>query len=100
MSEKILLAHGSGSKLSHDLVEKILVPPIDNPILARMDDSAVFPFSGKLAFTTDSYVVNPIFFPGGDIGRLPVCGTVNDLSTSGRVRSTSPGPYHRRRTGA
>ena len=83
MSEKILLAHGSGSKLSHDLIDKILAPPISNPILARMDDSAVFPLSGRLAFTTDSYVVNPIFFPGGDIGRLAVCGTVNDLSMSG-----------------
>lgn len=83
MSEKILLAHGSGSKLSHDLIDKILVPPIDNPILARMDDSAVFQLNGSLAFTTDSYVVNPIFFPGGNIGRLAVCGTVNDLSMSG-----------------
>ena len=83
MSEKILLAHGSGSKLSHDLVEKILVPSLTNPILAQLDDAAVFPLSGRLAFTTDSYVVNPIFFPGGDIGRLAVCGTVNDLSTSG-----------------
>lgn len=83
MSEKILLAHGSGSKLSHDLIEKILVPPIENPILARMDDSAVFEIGGRLAFTTDSYVVNPIFFPGGDIGRLAVCGTINDLSMSG-----------------
>lgn len=83
MGDKILLAHGSGSKLSHDLVEKILTPPISNPILSRMDDSAVFQLSGKLAFTTDSYVVNPIFFPGGDIGRLAVCGTVNDLSMSG-----------------
>jgi hydrogenase expression/formation protein HypE len=83
MNEKILLAHGSGSKLSHDLIDKILVPPIDNPILARMDDSAVFQLSGRLAFTTDSYVVNPIFFPGGNIGRLAVCGTVNDLSMSG-----------------
>lgn len=85
MSEKILLAHGSGSKLSHDLIDKILVPPIDNPILARMDDSAVFQFNGRLAFTTDSYVVNPVFFPGGDIGRLAVCGTVNDLSMSGAI---------------
>lgn len=83
MSDKILLAHGSGSKLSHDLIDRILTPPIDNPILARMDDSAVFQLGGKLAFTTDSYVVNPIFFPGGDIGRLAVCGTVNDLSMSG-----------------
>jgi hydrogenase expression/formation protein HypE len=83
MSEKILLAHGSGSRLSHDLVEKILAPPLNNPILSRMDDSAVFELSGKIAFTTDSYVVSPIFFPGGDIGRLAVCGTVNDLSMSG-----------------
>ena len=83
MSERILLAHGSGSKLSHDLIDKILVPPINNTILSRMDDSAVFELSGKLAFTTDSYVVNPIFFPGGNIGRLAVCGTVNDLSMSG-----------------
>ncbi|MCX6007934.1 MAG: AIR synthase related protein, partial [Chloroflexi bacterium] len=83
MSERILLAHGSGSKLSHDLIDKILIPPINNTILSRMDDSAVFELSGKLAFTTDSYVVNPIFFPGGNIGRLAVCGTVNDLSMSG-----------------
>ncbi|MDD5313595.1 MAG: hydrogenase expression/formation protein HypE [Dehalococcoidia bacterium] len=83
MNDRILLAHGSGSKLSHDLLEKILVPPISNPLLARMDDAAVFELAGKLAFTTDSYVVNPIFFPGGDIGRLAVCGTVNDLSMSG-----------------
>ena len=83
MSEQILLAHGSGSRLSHDLVEKILAPPLNNPILSRMDDSAVLELSGKIAFTTDSYVVSPIFFPGGDIGRLAVCGTVNDLSMSG-----------------
>ena len=83
MGDKILLAHGSGSRLSHDLIEKILAPPLNNPILSRMDDSAVFELSGKIAFTTDSYVVSPIFFPGGDIGRLAVCGTVNDLSMSG-----------------
>jgi len=83
MGEKILLAHGSGSRLSHDLISKVLAPAIMNPVLARMDDSAVLELSGRLAFTTDSYVVNPIFFPGGDIGRLAVCGTVNDLSMSG-----------------
>jgi len=83
MGEKILLAHGSGSKLSHDLISRVLAPPIMNPVLARMDDSAVLELSGRLAFTTDSYVVNPVFFPGGDIGRLAVCGTVNDLSMSG-----------------
>ncbi len=83
MGEKILLAHGSGGRLSHDLIDRILAPPLNNPILSRMDDSAVFELSGKIAFTTDSYVVSPIFFPGGDIGRLAVCGTVNDLSMSG-----------------
>jgi len=83
MDENILLAHGSGSKLSHDLIEKLLLPPLDNPLLAKLDDSAVFDFSGRLAFTTDSYVVSPIFFPGGDIGKLAICGTVNDLAMSG-----------------
>ena len=83
MDETILLAHGSGSKLSHDLIEKNLLPPLGNPLLAKLDDSAVFDLSGRLAFTTDSYVVSPIFFPGGDIGKLAVCGTVNDLAMSG-----------------
>ncbi|MBL7209931.1 MAG: hydrogenase expression/formation protein HypE [Dehalococcoidia bacterium] len=83
MDENILLAHGSGSKLSHDLIEKHLLPPLDNPLLAKLDDSAVFDLGGRLAFTTDSYVVSPIFFPGGDIGKLAVCGTVNDLAMSG-----------------
>ncbi len=83
MKDKILLAHGSGGKLSHELVEKNFLRALANPILAKLDDSAVFELSGKLAFTTDSYVVSPIFFPGGDIGKLAVCGTVNDLSMSG-----------------
>jgi hydrogenase expression/formation protein HypE len=83
--ETILLAHGSGSRLSHDLVEKNLLPSLTNPLLAKLDDSAVIDLSGRLAFTTDSYVVSPIFFPGGDIGKLAVCGTVNDLSMSGAV---------------
>ncbi len=81
--ETILLAHGSGSRLSHELIEKNFLPPLANPLLAKLDDSAVFDLSGRLAFTTDSYVVSPIFFPGGDIGKLAVCGTVNDLSMSG-----------------
>jgi len=81
--ETILLAHGGGGRLSHDLIEKNFLPPLDNPFLARLDDSAVFDVSGRIAFTTDSYVVSPIFFPGGDIGKLAVCGTVNDLSMSG-----------------
>ena len=83
MKDKILLAHGSGGKLAHELVEKNFLQTFANPILAKLDDSAVFDFSGRLAFTTDSYVVSPIFFPGGDIGRLAVCGTVNDLAMSG-----------------
>ncbi len=83
--EKILLAHGSGGRLSHDLVEKGIVPAFDNPLLSKLDDSAVFEVKGRLAFTTDSYIVTPIFFPGGDIGRLAVCGTVNDLAMSGAV---------------
>ena len=83
MSDKIILAHGSGGRLSHELVEESFVTPLSNPLLAGLNDSAVFDFNGRLAFTTDSYVVNPIFFPGGDIGRLSVCGTVNDLAMSG-----------------
>jgi hydrogenase expression/formation protein HypE len=82
MDDKILLAHGSGGKLSHDLIESFL-PMFDNKLLNKLDDSAVFELGGRLAFTTDSYVVSPIFFPGGDIGRLAVCGTVNDLAMSG-----------------
>ena len=83
MDDSILLAHGSGGKLSHDLVEKKFLPFLANPALNKLDDSAVFEASGRLAFTTDSYVVNPIFFPGGDIGKLAICGTVNDLAMNG-----------------
>ncbi len=85
MDNRILLAHGSGGKLSHDLIKKSFVSTLGNPILNKLDDSAVFELSGRLAFTTDSYVVSPIFFPGGDIGKLAVCGTVNDLSMSGAI---------------
>jgi len=89
MSEaKILLAHGSGGKLSHDLVSEILLPRFSNPLLEPLDDSArIASRKGPLAFTTDSYVINPLFFPGGDIGKLAVCGTVNDLSMIGAVPS-------------
>lgn len=85
MSNKILLAHGSGGTLSHQLIEKNFLPLFSNPLLDKLDDAAVFELSGRLAFTTDSYVVSPIFFPGGDIGKLAVCGTVNDLAMSGAV---------------
>jgi hydrogenase expression/formation protein HypE len=85
---KILLAHGSGGRLSHELVGKEFLPPWANPILDQLNDSAVFSLSRdgsgpRLAFTTDSYVVKPLFFKGGDIGRLAVCGTVNDLAMVG-----------------
>ena len=83
MEDRILLAHGSGGKLARWLVEENFVRAFANPILARLDDAAVFDFKGRLAFTTDSYVVAPIFFPGGDIGKLAVCGTVNDLAMAG-----------------
>jgi len=83
-SNTVLLAHGSGGKLSQELVRNMFVAELSNETLSRMDDSACLEIGGgRLAFTTDSYVVSPIFFPGGDIGKLAVCGTVNDLSTSG-----------------
>lgn len=83
-SDRILLAHGSGGELSHELVTSIFARTFDNPVLHPLDDSAVISVAGaRWAFTTDSYVVTPIFFPGGDIGKLAVCGTVNDLSMSG-----------------
>ena len=85
MEDRILLSHGSGGKLSHNLIKKSFVSALDNPILNKLDDSAVFELGGRLAFTTDSYTVSPIFFPGGDIGKLAVCGTVNDLSMSGAI---------------
>ncbi len=83
LEDKILLAHGSGGRLAHQLVSEGFVKAFDNPLLAKLDDSATFDLVGKLAFTTDSYVISPIFFPGGDIGKLAVCGTVNDLAMSG-----------------
>jgi hydrogenase expression/formation protein HypE len=106
-SDRILLAHGSGGKLSHELIEKLFLPPFVNPALARLDDAAMLTLADsrwqmtddqrqttggyqpsaishqRLAFTTDSHVVKPLFFPGGDIGRLAVCGTVNDLAMIG-----------------
>jgi hydrogenase expression/formation protein HypE len=86
--EKILLAHGSGGKLSHDLIKNVFLPRFLNPFLEPLDDSAkIIHRDGAIAFTTDSYVVNPLFFPGGDIGKLAVCGTVNDLSMIGATPS-------------
>jgi len=85
MDDKVILAHGSGGRLSHDMIERLFMPRLENPVLNRMDDSAVIELNGRIAFTTDSYIIKPVFFPGGDIGRLAVCGTINDLATSGAV---------------
>jgi hydrogenase expression/formation protein HypE len=83
-SEQILLGHGSGGKLTAQLIERTLLPAFRNPVLDQLDDQAVLPVpGGRLAFTTDSYVITPIFFPGGDIGELAVNGTVNDLAVGG-----------------
>ena len=81
---KILLAHGSGGRLTHELIEHMFLPHMRNTLLERMEDSAVFTLGeSKLCFSTDTYVVNPIFFPGGDIGSLAIHGTVNDLAMAG-----------------
>jgi hydrogenase expression/formation protein HypE len=82
--KNIVLGHGSGGKLTSELINKIFLPAFANPILDRLDDQAVLEIGAtRLAFTTDGFVVTPIFFPGGDIGRLAVNGTVNDLAMSG-----------------
>ncbi len=82
--ERILLAHGSGGKLMQELIQESVLPNFKSPILKKLNDSAVFSLGNKrIAYTTDSYVVNPIFFPGGDIGNLAVWGTVNDLAMVG-----------------
>ncbi len=84
MSHTILIGHGSGGVLTHDLIRDVFLGNFGNPLLETLSDAAIAEFGNShLAFTTDSYVVDPIFFPGGDIGRLAVCGTVNDLSVSG-----------------
>lgn len=80
--KKITLAHGAGGKFSADLIGEIILPAFDNEILNELHDSARV---GKIAMTTDSYVVRPIFFNGGDIGKLSICGTVNDLAVSGAI---------------
>lgn len=82
--DRITLGHGSGGKLMHDLVDKFFVKKLANPILNRLDDNAALDMGNqRIAFSTDSYVVNPIFFQGGDIGKLAICGTVNDVAMSG-----------------
>jgi hydrogenase expression/formation protein HypE len=82
--DRILLAHGEGGKRSRDLIAKVIARHFDNPVLAPLFDSGLLGrIDGEIAFTTDGYVVTPPFFPGGDIGRLAVCGTVNDLAVCG-----------------
>lgn len=82
--KNIVLGHGSGGRLTAQLIHDVFLPAFDNEILRKMDDQAVLQVGGaRVAFTTDSFVVTPLFFPGGDIGKLAVNGTVNDLAMSG-----------------
>src|SRR6266496_502138 len=82
--KEVVLAHGSGGKLGHQLIEKLVLPQFRNQFLEPLHDGAIFALGEtRVAFTTDSYVVSPIFFPGGDIGKLAVHGTVNDLAMCG-----------------
>lgn len=81
--KKILLGHGSGGRLMHSLIKDLLLRKLNNPILKELSDSALINYKDRLAFTTDSFVVNPLEFVGGDIGKLAVCGTINDLVVQG-----------------
>ena len=82
--EQVLLGHGSGGKLTADLIRNVFLPAFRNAALEKLDDQAILEINGvRLAFTTDSFVVKPLFFPGGDIGSLAVHGTVNDLAMGG-----------------
>src|SRR6516225_11706100 len=88
--DRVLLGHGSGGRLTADLIQKLFVPGFGNEVLAALEDQATLPLPGgngaegpRIAFTTDAFVVRPLFFPGGDIGRLAVHGTVNDLAVGG-----------------
>ena len=80
----VQLAHGDGGALTRDLISRVFEKNLGNPILGRQEDAAILPYpGGDLALTTDSFIVDPIFFPGGDIGKLAVCGTINDLAVMG-----------------
>jgi hydrogenase expression/formation protein HypE len=82
--ERVLLAHGGGGRLTKELIAEVFLPYLGNPALDLLDDAALLDLeAGMWAMTTDSYVVSPLFFPGGDIGKLAVCGTVNDLAVKG-----------------
>lgn len=84
-NEQIVMGHGSGGKMSHDLIKRLFLPSLDNPVLRAGDDAGAVQLlnSARLSVSTDSHVVWPLFFPGGDIGRLAVCGTVNDVAMLG-----------------
>lgn len=85
-NKQVLLGHGSGGSLSHDLISKLFVRYFDNSILRQQTDSALLKINSEnIAYTTDSYVVDPIFFPGGNIGKIAIAGTVNDLAVSGAI---------------
>ena len=85
------LAHGSGGKTNTRTRKRLFLPCFNNNALSLLGDSAILNINGaKLAFTTDSYVVKPLFFPGGDIGRLAVSGTINDLAVVGRNQCSYP----------
>ncbi|MDJ0805097.1 MAG: AIR synthase related protein, partial [Desulfobacterales bacterium] len=82
--DKILLDHGSGGKIAHRLTADLLLPLFDNPVLADLHDGAILELdAGRIAFSTDTFTVTPLFFPGGDIGDLAVNGTVNDVAMCG-----------------
>lgn len=83
MDDIITLAYGSGGKKTSELIDKIIVPAFNNPELSKLGDGAILDSKDKIVFSTDSFVVSPYFFPGGDIGKLAVCGTVNDLCMCG-----------------
>lgn len=86
LEQKINLRHGDGGLLTSRLIRDVFYKHFENVILTSYQDSAIFPIkTGRLAFTTDSFVVKPIFFPGGDIGKLAACGTINDLAAAGAV---------------
>src|SRR5215470_5368109 len=84
VKDTVVLGHGSGGRLSAELMQSVFLPAFSNPVLARLDDQAIVDVNGtRLAMTTDSFVVKPLFFPGGDIGSLAVHGTINDLAMGG-----------------
>ncbi len=85
MDEIITLDYGSGGKKTSRLIENMLLPAFSNPALESLGDGAILPGAEKLVFSTDSFVVSPLFFPGGDVGKLAVCGTVNDVAVCGGV---------------